>query len=81
MSAPLLVIVALEIVDWRFFYWNVRAALNLQIGDVVVGLGYEASNLDYYSSRRNVILQNGSKFQVPERMLHQNIFLMLGYRF
>lgn len=65
----------------EIFYWNVRAALNLQIGDVVVGLGYEASNLDYYSSRRNVILQNGSKFQVPERMLHQNIFLMLGYRF
>lgn len=65
--------------DW--FYWNARLSVNLSIDCFVIGAGYGISNLDYYSGRRNVILQNGSKFWVPKKELSQNIFLSVGYQF
>ncbi len=65
--------------DW--FYWNARLSVNLSIDRFVIGAGYGISNLDYYSGRRNVTLQNGSKFWVPKKELSQSIFLSVGYRF
>lgn len=65
--------------DW--FYWNARLSVNLSIDRIVIGAGYCISNLDYYSGRRNVTLQNGSKFWVPKKELSQSIFLSVGYQF
>ena len=65
--------------DW--FYWNVGASLNLKIDRLVFGLGYDISNLDYYSGRRNVTLENGIKFRVPKKTLSQSISLKVGYLF
>lgn len=65
--------------DW--FYWNARLSVNLSIDRFVIGAGYGISNLDYYSGRRNVTLQNGSKFRVPKKELSQSIILSVGYRF
>ncbi len=65
----------------RWFYWNARISLNLEIDRFVFGAGYGISDLDYYSSRRNVVLQDGSKFHVPKKELSQNIFLLVGFQF
>lgn len=65
--------------DW--FYWNARLSVNMSIDRFVIGAGYGISNLDYYSGRRNVTLQNGSKFWVPKKELSQSIFLSVGYQF
>lgn len=65
--------------DW--FYWNARLSVNMSIDRFVIGAGYGISNLDYYSGRRNVTLQNGSKFRVPKKELSQSIFMSIGYQF
>ncbi len=65
----------------KWFYWNARLSINVAFDCFVAGAGYGISNLDYYSGRRNVTLQNGSKFWVPKKELSQNIFLSIGYQF
>lgn len=65
--------------DW--FYWNVSLSANVALDRVVVSAGYALSNFDYYSCRRNVTLQSGSKFQVPKKELSQRIFLSIGWQF
>ena len=65
----------------KWLYWNARLSVNLSIDRFVIGAGYGISNLDYYSGRRNVTLQNGSKFSVPKKELSQSIFLSVGYQF
>lgn len=65
----------------NWFYWNARLSVNMSIDRIVIGVGYGISNLDYYSGRRNVTLQNGSKFRVPKKELSQSIFLSIGYKF
>lgn len=65
----------------NWFCWNARLSVNMSIDRIVIGAGYGISNLDYYSGRRNVTLQNGSKFRVPQKELSQNIFLSIGYKF
>ena len=65
----------------NWFYWNARLSVNMSIDRIVIGAGYGISNLDYYSGRRNVMLQNGSKFRVPQKELSQSIFLSIGYKF
>ena len=67
--------------DLNWFYWNARLSVNMSIYRIVISAGYGISNLDYYSGRRNVTLQNGSKFRVPQKELSQSIFLSVGYKF
>lgn len=65
----------------QWFYWNTRLSANFSIDRVVLGVGYGISNLDYYSCRRNITLQNGSKYHVPNKEISQCIFLSVGYKF
>lgn len=65
----------------RWFYWNVRASVNLAIDRVVIGAGYCFSDLDYYSCRRNVTLSTGVKFHVPDKEYSHSVFLSVGYVF
>ncbi len=65
----------------QWFYWNARLSANFSMERVVIGAGYGISNLDYYSCRRNITLQNGSKYHVPKKELSQCIFLSVGYKF
>jgi hypothetical protein len=67
--------------DLQWFYWNARLSANVSRDRFVVGLGYEISNFDYYSSRRNVTLQNGEKYWVPKKELSQSVYVTLGYKF
>lgn len=67
--------------DLKWFYWNARISVNFAIDRFIIGAGYYISDLDYYSGRRNVTLQNGSKFWVPKKELSQSIFLSVGYQF
>ncbi len=67
--------------DLKWFYWNARISVNFAIDRFIIGAGYYISDLDYYSSRRNVVLANGQKFYVPKRELSHSIFLSLGYQF
>lgn len=62
-------------------FWNTNASINLSIDRVVIGGGYSISNFDYYSGRRNVTLEDGSKFRVPKKALGQTIFLKIGFMF
>lgn len=65
----------------QWFYWNARASINFAIGRFIFRGGYSVSNFDYYSGRRNIMLDNGQKFYVPKRELSQSIFLSIGYAF
>lgn len=65
----------------RWFYWNVRASVNFAIDRFVIGAGYAFSDLDYYSCRRNVTLDDGTKFYVPKKEMSHTVFLSLGYKF
>lgn len=65
----------------QWFYWNARASINFAIGRFIFRGGYSVSNFDYYSGRRNIMLDNGLKFYVPKRELSQSIFLSIGYAF
>lgn len=65
----------------NWFYWNADASLNFKIDRIVCGIGYGISNLDYYSGRRNVTLDNRTKFWVPNKSVSQNIFIKIGYLF
>lgn len=65
----------------QWLYWNARASVSLAIDRVIIGAGYDISNLDYYSGRRNVTLADGQKFHVPKKELSQSVFLSLGYSF
>lgn len=67
--------------DLEWFYWNARFSVNMQFERFVVGAGYQISNFDYYSSRRNVTLADGQKFHVPAKELSHNVFLSVGYMF
>jgi hypothetical protein len=65
----------------QWFYWNARLSANVSLDRFVVGLGYEISTFDYYSCRRNITLQNGNKYWVPEKELSQSVYVTLGYKF
>lgn len=65
----------------NWFYWKADASLNLKIDRIVCGIGYSISNLDYYSGRRNVTLEDGAKFWVPKKSVSQSIFIKIGYLF
>lgn len=67
--------------DLQWFYWNARVSFNFAIDRFIIGAGYYVSNLDYYSGRRNVMLDGGVKFHVPKKELSQSIFVSLGYTF
>ena len=63
----------------RWFYWNARASVCFSVDRFVFRAGYYFSNLDYYSGRRNVTLDNGNKYYVPKKELSHSIFLSVGY--
>ncbi len=63
----------------QWFYWNTRASICFSVDRFVFRGGYYISNLDYYSGRRNIILDNGQKFYVPKKEFSQSIFLSIGY--
>jgi hypothetical protein len=65
----------------QWFYWNACLSANISLDRFVVGLGYEISNFDYYSSWRNATLQNGNKYWVPEKEMSQSVYVTLGYKF
>ncbi|WP_297065685.1 hypothetical protein, partial [uncultured Duncaniella sp.] len=65
--------------EWSIAY--IELTLNMQFERFVVGAGYQISNFDYYSSRRNVTLADGQKFHVPAKELSHNVFLSVGYMF
>lgn len=65
----------------QWFYWNARASINFAVGRFIFKGGYSISNLDYYSGRRNITLDNGQKYYVPKRELSQSVFLSIGYVF
>ena len=67
--------------DLQWFYWNARVSVDFAIDCFIIGAGYGISNLDYYSGRRNVTLDNDQKFHVPKKVLSQSIFLSLGISF
>ena len=67
--------------DMDWLYWTARMSVRLDIDRIVIGAGYGLSNLDYYSGRRNITLQDGSKFYVPDKELSQSIFLFIGFQF
>lgn len=62
-------------------YWNVSLSAKVAIDRFTVGLGYEFSNFDYYSCRRNVTLASGEKFAVPSKQMSQAVFVTIGYAF
>ena len=63
----------------QWFYWNARASVCFSVDNFVFRGGYYISNLDYYSGRRNIILDNGLKFNVPKKEFSHSIFLSIGY--
>lgn len=65
----------------KVFYIDAGLSAKLQVERWVVGIGYELSNFDYYSCRRNITLASGVKFHVPKKQLSQSIFLSVGYKF
>lgn len=65
----------------QWFNFDARLSVNLAIDRYVIGAGYSISTLDYYSGRRNVTLENGTKFHVPGKKPCQTIFLSIGYLF
>lgn len=65
--------------DLNWLYWSARTSIKLSADRFVFGAGYNISNLDYYSGRRNVTLANGQKFYVPKKELSQSIFISIGY--
>ncbi len=66
--------------DLKWFYWNARISVNFAIDRFIIGAGYNISDLDYYSSRRNITLANGQKFYVPKKEMSQSIFISIGYQ-
>ncbi len=67
--------------DLKWFYWNAKISVNFAIDCFIIGAGYNISDLDYYSGRRNVTLANGQKFYVLNKEVSQSIFISLGYLF
>ncbi len=67
--------------DLKLFYWNAKMSINFAIDCFIIGAGYNISDLDYYSGRRNVTLANGQKFYVLNKEVSQSIFISLGYLF
>ena len=65
--------------DLNWLYWSAKTSIKLSADRFVFGAGYNISNLDYYSGRRNVTLANGQKFYVPKKELSQSIFISIGY--
>ena len=65
--------------DLNWLYWGARTSIKLSADRFVFGAGYNISNLDYYSGRRNVTPANGQKFYVPKKELSQSIFISIGY--
>ena len=65
----------------KVFYWNAKISAKISIERWVLGLGYEISDFDYYSCRRNITLPNGSKFYVPKKEISQSVLLSVGYKF
>ena len=67
--------------DLKVFYWNAKISAKIAIERWVLGLGYEVSDFDYYSCRRNITLPDGSKFYVPKKEISQSVLLSVGYKF
>lgn len=67
--------------DWM--YWNVRAGLEVTVnGNLSIELGYGISNLDIYSARRKMTVENVSLSTFyPPKELTQTYYLSLSYRF
>lgn len=66
--------------DWCF--WNVKGSVGLRAYSSVLSLGYGISNLDIYSSRRFIKVENTllSEFY-PNRKLTHTLFISLSYSF
>lgn len=65
----------------QWFYWQCPFSMTVAFDRFICSLGYELSNFDYYSCRRNVMLPAGHKYPVPKRRISQKVFLAIGYNF
>lgn len=64
--------------EWIF--WSVKGGVNLSFNDIAIGLGYGISNLDIYSSRRIINVENVSLSDFyPERRMTHSLFLCFMY--
>lgn len=66
--------------NWCF--WNLKSCILIRNNDVSFGLGYIISNLDVYSKRRTMKIENTSfdKFY-PKTKLTHNAFIYVGISF
>lgn len=63
-------------------FWNVRGSISLNIDRFVLSTGYSISNLDIYSGRRNIVVENLKLDQkLPIREYTYSFFISLGYCF
>lgn len=64
--------------EWIF--WSVKGGVNLSFTDIAIGVGYGISNLDIYSSRRFINVENVSLSDFyPEKRMPHSLFLCFMY--
>lgn len=63
-------------------FWNIKGAISLKAYSSALALGYGVSNLDIYSSRRYINVENTSlsKFY-PNKKLTHSLFVSLSHSF
>lgn len=66
--------------DWCF--WHLKSSMNWTVNKVFIGLGYSISNMDIYSTRRTMTVENTpfSTFYPGKRLTHV-FFISSGYSF
>lgn len=65
-----------------YFFWSAKGGVTLRAYNSALTIGYGISNLDIYSSRRNLNIEKKSfsEFYPPKKMTH-SLFLSLNYFF
>ncbi|MCI1741686.1 MAG: hypothetical protein LKI18_04815 [Prevotella sp.] len=66
----------------NWLYWHYRIGGSMENEDVVLSMGYFASNIDFYSYKRNIRIENvrlGDN--LPKKHFNWGIFISLGYKF
>lgn len=66
----------------KWLFWNVKGGINLSLHNSAIVLGYGISNLDIYSSRRFINVENVSLSDFyPEKKMTHSLFICLIHAF
>lgn len=65
----------------KWAFWDTRVMLKADFRRIMVSLGYSLSNLDIYSTRRKLQVEDTKlDFFYPKKQLNQMLFLRVGYK-